>query len=197
MTRTIYLLRHGQTELNAQRRMQGHCDSPLTSLGQAQARAMGRTLRTLITEPASWQLAVSPLGRAQHTAQLVCAELGLPAAHPHTDARLIEVGFGDWEMQAVEPLHAQNPELAQRPDWHFAAPNVEPMAAVQARIAALLADPALPAQLIIVAHGLLGRFIRGAYAQLPLDEMLQQEMPQDAFYRLQHGQIERIACLDL
>ena len=35
----IYLLRHGQTGYNLERRIQGRCDSPLTSLGREQARA--------------------------------------------------------------------------------------------------------------------------------------------------------------
>ncbi|HSC81369.1 MAG TPA: histidine phosphatase family protein, partial [Chitinolyticbacter sp.] len=38
MSRTLYLLRHGQTEYNRDRRLQGQCDSPLTELGIAQAR---------------------------------------------------------------------------------------------------------------------------------------------------------------
>nr|MEA2799832.1 hypothetical protein [Phenylobacterium sp.] len=38
----IYLVRHGQTEFNRERRIQGHVDSPLTELGVRQAKAVGR-----------------------------------------------------------------------------------------------------------------------------------------------------------
>jgi broad specificity phosphatase PhoE len=50
MARTIYLLRHGHTQLNAERRMQGHCDSALTDLGVQQAQAMGAALRDELGE---------------------------------------------------------------------------------------------------------------------------------------------------
>ncbi len=41
---TFFLVRHGETEWNTQRRIQGWADSPLTSLGLAQAEAHGRLL---------------------------------------------------------------------------------------------------------------------------------------------------------
>ena len=44
MQHPIYLFRHGETVWNAERRAQGHLDSPLTETGRAQARAMGRAL---------------------------------------------------------------------------------------------------------------------------------------------------------
>ena len=44
MDATLYLMRHGQTEFNVAKRVQGRCDSPLTELGRDQARAAGRWL---------------------------------------------------------------------------------------------------------------------------------------------------------
>ncbi|MFR1833540.1 MAG: histidine phosphatase family protein [Lachnospiraceae bacterium] len=46
MTKTLYLMRHGQTMFNAQHRIQGWCDSPLTDLGKRQAKAAGEYFRT-------------------------------------------------------------------------------------------------------------------------------------------------------
>jgi broad specificity phosphatase PhoE len=195
MSRTIYLLRHGQTEFNHERRMQGHCDSALTQLGQAQARAMGATLRDELANPADWTILASPLGRAMHTAQLVCSELGLLASQIRAEPRLIEVAFGDWEKQQVDQLHAQYPTLAVQPDWHFEAPNCEPYAEVVTRIEQWLADETLPEKMIVVAHGLLGRIFRGVYAGMSAEALWQQDMPQDAFFRLQDGKIARITCL--
>ena len=77
----IYLLRHGQTEFNAQGRLQGHVDSNLTEKGVNQARAMGRALSRLIDDPTEWRIAVSPLGRAQATAGLV-ADVGVETLWP-------------------------------------------------------------------------------------------------------------------
>ncbi|MBE9609654.1 histidine phosphatase family protein [Chitinilyticum piscinae] len=195
MHRTIYLLRHGQTAFNTERRMQGHCDSPLTELGLAQARAMGLTLKRELDNPQSWAILSSPLPRARHTARLVAAELGLPADQITIDARLIEVSFGEWEQRCVPEVFAQHPALEQLPDWYFHAPGCEPYAQIVARIEHWLSDPQLPERMIVVAHGLLGRIFRGVYARMAQAELWQQDMPQDAFFRLQGGRIERISCL--
>lgn len=47
MKKTLYLMRHGQTLFNLRRKMQGHCDSPLTSLGKKQAEIAGEYLRDI------------------------------------------------------------------------------------------------------------------------------------------------------
>lgn len=44
MKKTLYLMRHGQTLFNLRRKMQGHCDSPLTKLGRKQAEIAGEYL---------------------------------------------------------------------------------------------------------------------------------------------------------
>lgn len=84
---TLYLLRHGQTEFNLQKRVQGRCDSPLTELGVAQAHAA-----------ASWlvgrgihfdRLCTSPLGRARSTIEAVREDL---------------VASGDADVPAIEPI---------------------------------------------------------------------------------------------
>ncbi|WP_432722663.1 histidine phosphatase family protein [Jeongeupia wiesaeckerbachi] len=198
MSRTIYLLRHGQTEFNTVRRLQGRCDSPLTAIGREQAGAMGAALRAEIgstgVSAAGWAMRVSPLPRAQASAALVAAALGLPAAAMTTDERIVEVGFGDWEKQLREDLVAQHPALETAPDWHFHSPNGEKLADVLARIDALLSDPALPQRLILVSHGLFGRLLRARYLRLSGDALFSGEMPQDAFYRLEGGEVTRIDC---
>ena len=47
----IFLIRHGQTEFNVQRRLQGRRDSPLTELGIQQARRMGELLKAQVERP--------------------------------------------------------------------------------------------------------------------------------------------------
>ncbi|UXY13643.1 histidine phosphatase family protein [Chitiniphilus purpureus] len=197
MSRTLYLLRHGQTEYNVVRRLQGRCDSALTTLGQAQARAMGEALRRELGDAQGWQMRVSPLLRAQCSARLVAQALGLPETALQLDERLVEVGFGDWEAQLRADLIARHPHLDQAPDWHFHAPNGEALAAVLARIDDFLADPALPARLIVVSHGLFGRLLRHRYSGAEERLRFSGEMPQDAFFRLADGGVTRIDCQPL
>lgn len=69
----LYLLRHGQTEFNVKKLVQGRCDSPLTDLGRHQAQTAAAWLKAHGVVPD--KVVSSPLGRAMDTAQLVATEL--------------------------------------------------------------------------------------------------------------------------
>ena len=79
----LYLLRHGQTEFNVKKLVQGRCDSPLTDLGRKQAGMAAAWLKAHGVVPD--KVVSSPLGRAMDTAQLVATELLGPdaAEGPH------------------------------------------------------------------------------------------------------------------
>jgi probable phosphoglycerate mutase len=73
---TFALVRHGQTDWNAQRRLQGSTDIPLNDVGRGQARDAVATLSAY-----EWDVVVSsPLSRAAETADLIAAGLGLSVA---------------------------------------------------------------------------------------------------------------------
>lgn len=88
----IYLVRHGQTESNLARRYQGASDSPLTALGQAQARRMGQLLNRLVPDTTGWRMVASP-GRARQTADLIRQAMG-GTLTPSLDPRVAEVSMG-------------------------------------------------------------------------------------------------------
>lgn len=190
----IYLVRHGQTEFNRERRIQGHVDSALTELGVRQAKAVGRLLRDLIREPRGWRLISSPLGRAHATAELISAKLGgLPV---ELDDRLKEMSWGAYDGRLRAELEAEEPETFGKTGWAFDAQIGESYDAVSARVGAWLASlpPEPERRIIAVSHGISGRVLRGLYANLDRDEASLQDVPQDAVYLLQHGGVGRIDC---
>ena len=189
----IYLLRHGQTAFNAERRMQGHMDIPLNPHGVRQAAAMGALLRDLIPDPADWRIVASPLMRAQDTARAAGAALGLPV---ETDRRLIEVTVGEWEGRLLDDVAAEHPELFKSRQWFFHAPGGETYDQMAGRIGAWLDElpPEPERKVIAVCHGVTSRILRGLYLGLSADDALQQDVPQDAIYRLSGGAMERLAC---
>lgn len=63
----LYLLRHGQTEFNVKKLVQGRCDSPLTDLGRQQAQAAAAWLKAHGVVPD--KMVSSPLGRAMDTGE--------------------------------------------------------------------------------------------------------------------------------
>ncbi|MBO2899575.1 histidine phosphatase family protein [Aeromonas dhakensis] len=195
MSRTLYLLRHGQTRYNAELRLQGRCNSELTAKGEAQALAMGARLAQLLAEPADWTLYASPLGRARQTAERVCQQLGLDQARIVWDERLVELGMGEWESRRVPELLAAHPELdLEQPDWYLQAPEGESFQSIQGRALSWLQDEQIAERAIVVSHGLFGAMLRGAYADLDYTTTWLQELPQDAFFKLSGGRIERIPC---
>ena len=91
----LYLLRHGQTEFNVKKLVQGRCDSPLTDLGRQQARAAAAWLKAHGVVPD--KVVSSPLGRAMDTASLVAAELLGPDAAVEPCEGIIERCYGTFE----------------------------------------------------------------------------------------------------
>jgi probable phosphoglycerate mutase len=68
----ILLVSHGQTLFNAEGRLQGRLDSPLSAAGIRHAQAQGALIRSLIGEPDDYTVVSSPLGRARMTAKIIC-----------------------------------------------------------------------------------------------------------------------------
>ena len=91
----LYLLRHGQTEFNVKKLVQGRCDSPLTDLGRQQARAAAAWLKAHSVVPD--KVVSSPLGRAMDTASLVACELLGPDAAAEPCEGIIERCYGSFE----------------------------------------------------------------------------------------------------
>ena len=191
----IYLCRHGQTEWNRERRLQGQAEADLTPLGRLQAAAMADLLHDLIARdpPADWRIVASPLRRARDTAQAIANGLGREVEF---DDRLMELTVGEWEGRLYADVHRENPEAFKSPEWFFTAPGGETYEQVMARVSDGLAQQAAESErrLVVVSHGIAGRLLRGAYAGLSREETLAQDVPQDAIYRLSAGQIDRLDC---
>ncbi|MFJ4169762.1 histidine phosphatase family protein [Paenarthrobacter sp. NPDC089714] len=98
---TFALVRHGQTDWNAERRLQGATDIPLNGIGRQQARDAVDVLSGY-----EWDTIVSsPLSRAAETADLIAEGLGLTVARRVPE--LIERSFGPAEgLQAGPELEA-------------------------------------------------------------------------------------------
>lgn len=91
----LYLLRHGQTEFNVKKLVQGRCDSPLTDLGRKQAGMAAAWLKGHDVVPD--KVVSSPLGRAMATASLVACELLGPDAAVEPCEGIIERCYGTFE----------------------------------------------------------------------------------------------------
>jgi len=145
-------LRHGQTEWNAEGRMQGALNSPLTAQGEGEAARQGAILQRL--DLTGFQFICSPQGRAVQTAGIALARV---ADFVTTDPRLAEITVGAWSGLLRDELPMEDvpdPYMAQ----YEAAPGGEGLAGVRMRAEAFLADLTGPA--VLVTHGVTSRILR-------------------------------------
>lgn len=142
MTR-FFLVRHGETEWNRIRRIQGVSDIPLNDTGRAQAAALGQIL-----VGHRFDLIVSsPLSRALDTASIIAESLGMP--QPLIIQDLIERNYGEAEG-------ANGGELDKKYPAGTEIPGREERADVQKRVVRVLHDLAIrhpSADILAVAHG--------------------------------------------
>jgi broad specificity phosphatase PhoE len=119
----LVLVRHGQSELNAEGRLAGRRDTPLTELGVAQASAVAAAVSGLGQQV---KVISSPLRRARDTA----AAFGLPVV---VDERWIELDYGPYDGLALRdvPIDVWN---SFRDDVSWCPPGGESLAALGARV---------------------------------------------------------------
>lgn len=150
----IYLVRHGETDWNRERRIQGSTDIPLNATGREQAASTGALLSRR-----RWDgVYASPLSRAYETGEIIARSLGLPA--PGVVPELAERRYG-----AVEGLTSD--EIDERFPGETPVPGRETREEVAARtIPALvaLAERHAGESIIVVSHGGVIRTILTAIA---------------------------------
>ena len=154
----LYFARHGETDWNRERRLQGQHDIPLNALGRVQASRCGEVLRELLERggrPAGdYDYVSSPLGRARETMELMRAALGLDPQAYRTDARLMEMSFGRWEGFTFAELQAREASALaerERDKWGFVLPGGESYAQLQVRVRAWYDSVARDS--VVSAHG--------------------------------------------
>jgi probable phosphoglycerate mutase len=153
----LFLLRHGQTEWNVEGRLQGHLDSPLTSLGLEQAAQQREILKPILSQYPGIKVDASPLGRAWKT-----AEMALDGHAVSAQDAIKEVRAGAWEGRLRDEIAAEQGMSGSEEDMFelfLQAPNGEGVDALEARCCAYLTSLTQPT--IIVSHGVVSAFLRG------------------------------------
>lgn len=148
MTRLL-LVRHGETNLNTQSRMQGQSDEPLNERGRGQAEA----LRERLAGETVHAVYASDLRRAWETATLIGC---MPVT---ADPRLREMNFGEWEGLSYADIQARDKDVLAR--WgaevmDFTPPGGENLRQFAKRVEPVLGELAQKHEketVLIVAHG--------------------------------------------
>ena len=191
----LYYIRHGETDWNAESRLQGQRDIPINANGRAQARQCGEILRDLIArEGGAFDFVASPLGRARETMEIVRAALGLDPQAYRTEERLKEISFGEWEGFTLDELRRASPEAVaarERDKWAFMPPAAESYATMSVRVRGWY--DSLTRNTVAVAHG---GTLRGLIVQLGItaaEEAPHLDIAQGVVYAISDGTFTRYA----
>lgn len=149
----LYLVRHGETEWNAEGRAQGRSDIGLSETGLRQAKTLAHVLEQ---EPITGVYS-SPMQRAHATATIIATPHGLPVM---VRSGLNELDQGDLEGLRQEELRERYPELLRRwvaGDTSIKLPGGESMQELQSRVWTAVQDILVQHQanaVAVVSHNL-------------------------------------------
>ncbi len=155
----IWLTRHGQTNLNKKRLMQGRTDEPLNETGIAQAQAARKAIGDMVFDA----VYASPLDRAITTASIIG---GIPKDQVIIDPRLIETDFGNYECANYNHLGPSMSLYWALPEIFPAPKSVETIASMTARSRSFLQqlEQADYDNVLVSCHGGIIRALSGYLA---------------------------------
>ncbi len=185
---TIYLLRHGQTEWNVEGRYQGQLNSPLTAKGKEQAKENALKLKKYINLK-EVKFFASPLGRAKKTAEIIAKESGLDVSEIIFDDNIQEFNYGIFEGQTKVYCKSElaTAFLAREADkFNYVLEGGESYAKVYVRLKAWLRCVKDESVIVVVAHEMINRALRGIYCDLSNEEMLHLRQANDILIKLEN-----------
>ncbi|WP_053363107.1 histidine phosphatase family protein [Bacillus sp. FJAT-27251] len=148
----VYFTRHGETEWNAEKRIQGRLDSRLTARGERDAYLLGERLKDIEFD----RIITSPSGRAMQTALALKQNRSLEIA---TDEELMEIHLGNWQGKTENEIKEQYPEefylYYHRPEL-FQNPEGESFFEVKKRAESFLhrlEQETSSGNILVVTHG--------------------------------------------
>lgn len=151
---TLYLIRHGETDWNAEGRLQGGRDIPLNDVGRVQAEEAGLKLREVAARAEDLDYVCSPLSRSRETMEIARRAIGLHPTYYKTDERLRELTFGAWEGMTWREVRASAPQAAREREadkWHYTPPQGESYEMLLARTMPVFQQ--IRRDTVIVSHG--------------------------------------------
>ncbi|MDO5097017.1 MAG: histidine phosphatase family protein [Peptostreptococcaceae bacterium] len=166
----LYIMRHGKTDWNAKRKLQGRTDIPLNEEGREMARQAASAYRDVHFDICY----CSPLARAKETAEIVLQGRNVPIVF---DERLREMSFGVYEglEKSFEIPDCPVNLLFQNPEAYVAVEDGESLAQLYERTGEFLNEVVKPAlekgmDILIIGHGAMNCSIICQVKNLPLEK---------------------------
>jgi probable phosphoglycerate mutase len=185
---TIYLLRHGQTLWNVEGRYQGQLDSALTLKGEVQAKENALKLSKYI-DIKEVKFFSSPLGRAKSTAEIIAKDSGLEISKIIFEEDIQEFNYGIFEGRTKEyckKVYAKEFSEREANKFSYILEGGESYVKVFERLMRWLSSVQNEEVIVVVAHEMINRALRGIYCSMTTDEMLTLRQANDVLIKLEN-----------
>lgn len=198
-TRTIYFVRHGITNFNVERRVQGEVDSELTAEGITTIKKIAKFIASNTSNSRPQKIITSPLMRAIQSSTIIAEELGIRHS---IDDRLLELKRGIIEGKTREEFtqeEIKHGELFYKDPWNYRIPDGENLTDLKERVASFLLDIlSLKESFVIVSHGFT---IRMMIYLLKKEEVNYDEIraPHETIYQatFRNGNLDNITTINV
>lgn len=166
----LYIIRHGETEWNTEKRMQGRLDSDLTEKGKNDALLLGERLKDTVFE----RIISSPSQRTLDTAKHICGKRDIPI---ETDERLMEIALGAWQGKTedeIKELFPSQYDLYWNRPSRYENPEGERFIDVMDRAAGFLEeliDKTPSGNVLVVTHGVVLKTLYLLCRNAPIDQL--------------------------
>ena len=195
----ILFLRHGETDWNREKRLQGATEwTELTEFGVRLAEMTRDGMLAAGERPD--RIYASPYRRAAQTAEIVAGGFGLK---PITDARIREMGFGEYEGTSIREGEFADENIRacfRDPERYVARGTAETFEAVAERLRDFLENELRPLEascacVLVVTHGGMMRTVRRELAGVPLCDYWKGRQPNCCVHEaaLAHGRFKLVA----
>lgn len=153
----LYVMRHGETSWNTERKIQGRTDVELTENGIKMAEASAEGMKDIKFD----YIYSSPLTRAYTTAEIICKNRDIPI---FTDDRLMEVCFGEWEGKDIRERQDMLEAFFDDPVNYVATGGAETYEEILERAKGFIEDIAYPlakkepqCKVLVLGHAAINR----------------------------------------
>lgn len=163
MKTTLYVTRHGETEWNVAKRMQGRKNSNLTEKGMLQAKQLGDHIKEMPLHA----IYSSPSERTLHTAELIRGKRDIPII---ADEHFYEINMGVWEGEILADLETKYPEevnLFWNEPHQFRSTSGESFFDVYSRVVEginILLEKHKGESILVVSHAAAAKLLVGHFA---------------------------------
>ena len=188
---TIILSRHGQTKWNVEGRYQGQLNSSLTALGKEQATTNALKIAKILNLNEPYTFFSSPLGRAKESAFIIAETLGIDKSKIIFDENIQEIHYGIFEGKTKKFCKTEhNKEFEEREanKWDYILDGGESYEIVTKRINIWLESIQHEKIVVLVAHEMINRALRGIYCSYDREKMLNLRQNNDVVLKLENFQ---------